>query len=84
MAKAPVKTPKKKSSHLHKVVRELIGALHKSGHLEHKVADKLSDLLATSGEVGCCTFVLAGQTHHSNMTEPNCEGLNGSWTPFPC
>ena len=83
MAKAPKKT---KPTPLHKVIRELIAALHKSGHLEHKVADRLSDLLATSGDYGCCTFMMGGQVHHANMSEQNCLGLRppGIWTPLPC
>jgi hypothetical protein len=54
------KVPKKKPTHVHKVIRELILALRKSGSLEEKVADKLSDLLATTGDYGCCTFEMAG------------------------
>jgi hypothetical protein len=78
------KTPKPKHSTLHKVVATLVDTLGKSGHLEKKSVEKLSDMLANPGAYGCCTFVMAGQTFHSNMTQQNCSNLNGSWSPNPC
>ncbi len=75
---------RQKRSTLKDVVDALIDALNKSGHLPQKVAQKLSNLLSTTDSYGCCTFMMAGHTYHSNMTEQDCNRLNGTWLSSPC